>query len=644
MKKQIKVLSIFHIIIAVFFFISAIYMLLSKTIPYALLLSISSIYAVFVSISVNFNFVFPIILFLFSGFAIIIGIGLFKDWHFSNRAVIIVSIIYLLCFPFGTILGIYTLCTLSSFSERIFSSMIIQFAIVLAIFFLFHKICPDINKYCKQNPKTPMGIAGQLRDSTAPLYSSQELRFKIKTSPLETHATMGLNQAKQGNTDNAIKEFEKSIEILKQKNDEEEIASLSKERFNTWIILPLIAMVIYFIVSSSLIKSEQKIPLPILLIAVIGLKIGIDLSVSLINGGFFTLGIPISNSLEYYADVPKVEGIWSFLRDFNKLALSHHSKTHPPGGALFSWAVAKLFNYDLITTSLAIIVFSTLTLIPIYLLAKQLYGEKIGRYSLALCLVTPNIVLFSATSFDAVFTVFLVWSIYLYFRALHTHPILYGILTGVLLTISMLMNFTTTTLGVYFIVLALVAYLSNLVLPTNNVSQQFKRHLKVLFTAGSVVVLLYLLLYLGPHYNVFTNLQIALKKDSGGGTGYETIARYFFLSITNLFAFFIYIGVPTTVLWFRESSKTIRKAFQRSRFDNLLIAFILTFIGIAFSTLFTLEVERIWMYMLPFILIPAGNYLSSYIEERQEVWMFYVITALLWIQLLFFEIFLNTRW
>lgn len=644
MEKK-RILGILNIIISGYFFISVLYMFFAKSIPYVLLLSISGILGGFVSIPVEFNVTIPIIFFFLSGFGIAVGIGLLKGWNFSRISAMVLSVLYLPCLPIGTILGIYTLCMLSSLSERLFSSMIVQFVLVAAIFWYFHWICPDIHEYCKQNPKTPMGIAGQIRNSTAPLYSWPDMRLKIKSNLVEAHTTMGLAKAKQGDTDSAVKEFQEAADILKQsENKEISATSLPRERFNTWLILPFIALALYFIMSKALIKSEQTIPLPILFIAVIGLKIGIDLSVSLANGGFFTLGVPISNSLEYYTDVPKVEGLWSFLRDFNKLELSHHSETHPPGGALFSWAVAKLFNYDLITASFAIIVFSTLTLIPIYLLAKQLYGEKTGRYSLALYLITPNIVLFSATSVDAVFTVFLVWSVYFYFRALSEHPIFYGILSGVLLTVSMLMNFTTTVLGVYFIVLALVTYLGRRVLPSNDISQNFKRHLTVLFIAGGVVVLLYLLLYLGPRYNVFTNLRIARDKDRGGGTGYETIARYVFLSITNLFAFFIYIGVPTTALYVREIGKTIREAFRQSRFDSFLIAYVLTLLGIAFSTLFTLEVERIWMFMLPFIIIPAGKHLAAYIEERKKTRMFYVTTTLLWIQILAFEILLNTRW
>ncbi|HIE28312.1 TPA: hypothetical protein EYP66_13590, partial [Candidatus Poribacteria bacterium] len=121
------------------------------------------------------------------------------------------------------------------------------------------------------------------------------------------------------------------------------------------------------------------------------------------------------DNLQYYADVPEFESIGDIFRNYVQKApkLTVHSGTHPPGGTLFMWLVAHLFVYDKLTTSFAIILFAPLALIPMYLLSEQFYSRKVGLYTLALYLVTPNLVMFTATSMDAVFTVFLIWSVYL---------------------------------------------------------------------------------------------------------------------------------------------------------------------------------------------------------------------------------------
>ena len=117
-------------------------------------------------------------------------------------------------------------------------------------------------------------------------------------------------------------------------------------------------------------------------------------------------------SLEYYGDVPRVDelGIRRFLRDYSKPevfdTLSGHARTHPPGGVLFLWHVSGLFGYNLISASLVTIIFTAITVIPIYRLGEHLYGEKVGRYALLLFLITPNFVMFTGTSMDGPFSVF----------------------------------------------------------------------------------------------------------------------------------------------------------------------------------------------------------------------------------------------
>ena len=111
-------------------------------------------------------------------------------------------------------------------------------------------------------------------------------------------------------------------------------------------------------------------------------------------------------SLEYYGDVPRVDtaGLRSFLRDYAKLepfqTLSGHAQIHLPGGILFLWMVSKCFSYNLLTASLASICFTSLTVIPIFWIANDLYSAMGGRYATVLFLIMPNFVMFTTTSMD----------------------------------------------------------------------------------------------------------------------------------------------------------------------------------------------------------------------------------------------------
>ena len=367
-------------------------------------------------------------------------------------------------------------------------------------------------------------------------------------------------------------------------------------------------------------------------------------------------------SLEYYGDVPRVEelGIRRFLRDYSKPelfdTLSGHTRTHPPGGVLFLWHVSGLFGYNLISASLVSIIFTALTVIPIYRLGAHLYGEKVGRYALLLFLVTPNFVMFTGTSMDGPFSVFPILSIYLFYKARERETIPdqkwhefrpYSLLTGLSLALGMFMTYSTVVVGVFLCVVALLE------------RKQFRQYLKVLLFAASGFIGFYLLLFVLTGFRPIEALWAAIKKDEMGmGTGYESIGRYFHLSFANLFAFLIGVGFPITLVWLREIVSALKEwkqntasseqesnqtripwIFRHEKLDTFVIGFLITLFFFTFSTLFTMEVERIWIFMVPFFVIPVAKHLTP-----RPVSDFYWVVGILVAQLIVSEALLYTYW
>ena len=368
-------------------------------------------------------------------------------------------------------------------------------------------------------------------------------------------------------------------------------------------------------------------------------------------------------SLEYYGDVPRVDelGIRRFLRDYSKPevfnTLSGHARTHPPGGVLFLWHVSGLFGYNLISASLVTIFFTAITVIPIYRLGEHLYGEKVGRYALLLFLITPNFVMFTGTSMDGPFSVFPILSVYLFYRARDRETIPdqrwhefrpYSLLMGVSLALGMFMTYATVVVGVFLCVVALLE------------RQWFRQYLKVLLFAASGFIGFYLLLFVLTGFRPIEALWAAIKKDEMGmGTGYESIERYFHLSFANLFAFLIGVGLPITTLWLRELVGSVKEWRQNTQvsvperngsripwilrhddaLDTFVIGFLITLLFFTFSTLFTMEVERIWIFMVPFFVIPVAKHLTA-----RPMSDFYWVAGILVGQLILGEALLYTYW
>jgi len=208
---------------------------------------------------------------------------------------------------------------------------------------------------------------------------------------------------------------------------------------------------------------------------------------------------------------------------------------------------------------------------------------------------------------------------------------------GIALGFGMLMSYSTIFIGLFFGVVALLTFIAD--------RGRFKGVLAVLLIAGVTFAGFYLLMFALTGFNLFEALWASIQKDEAGmGTGYETIGRYFHLNVANLFAFLIGIGIPLTTVWIRQLVRTIWHARSGGTLDIYIIGYPISLLAIAFSTLFTMEVERIWIFMAPFIVIPVAKYLYERCEQRGSLADFYWVAGLLCVQLVLFEVMLYTYW
>ena len=413
-----------------------------------------------------------------------------------------------------------------------------------------------------------------------------------------------------------------------------------------WILPASVVLVAFFLLCRKLFLQRSVSSTWLFLISV-GFFLAISISVAMIDGYREVNGQQLPafqepytrTRYEYYSDVPKVDqvGLLSFIRDYAKpelfSTLSGHAQTHPPGGILFLWIISKFFGYNLLAASLGSVVFTSLTVIPIYLLAKELYGESIGRYTLALFLITPNFVMFTATSMDGPFSVCPILSLYLFYKGIFSDQTrLHGFLTGISLGCGMLMTYSTVFIGLFFTVVMLLTLIVD--------RKGFRRILTLLLIASVTFSAFYLLMFLFTGFNLLEALQASISKDKGAlGTGYETMGLYLHLSVGNLFAFLIGVGIPMATVWFRQIVRSIRDRQRGEPTGIYIIGYLISLLVIAFSTLFTMEVERIWIFMAPFILIPVAKHL-----RQRDIADFYWVAGLSCLQLVLFEVTLYTYW
>jgi hypothetical protein len=114
---------------------------------------------------------------------------------------------------------------------------------------------------------------------------------------------------------------------------------------------------------------------------------------------------------------------------------------------------------------------------------------------------------------------------------------------------------------------------------------------------------------------------------------------YWDVSATNLLGFLVGSGFIASTLWMRCATKGPR----RSACHALCAALGLTVLGLSFSTLFTRELERIWMFLTPLLLIGAACELDQLQPPYRTRWIVATM-VLLFVQTWCSQLLLYTLW
>jgi 4-amino-4-deoxy-L-arabinose transferase-like glycosyltransferase len=354
---------------------------------------------------------------------------------------------------------------------------------------------------------------------------------------------------------------------------------------------------------------------------------------------------PYQQPFTSYADVPKVEakGPANFLRNFSRRQLNdvmaNHSRTHPPGPVLFLWGVSRLFGPGLVPAWLATVLFASLATIPVFFLARDLYGETVARRALALFLLVPSVILFTTTSMDGPMMVFLMAAIWAFMRATAEGPRgwLRAIVSGLALALASFMTYTASYLLLFFGVIAVLAFFAE--------RPRFWRIVRVVPIAALAAVAFYGALYLAVDYDPFAALQRAIWANNElVGTGHGTFVQYVQVSLSNLFAFLFGMGFLLVAVWLLQVKVAASRARAGGEADLFVLAFPISLLVITFSALYTLEVERIWMFMALMLTLAGARYLDERRKQGGGEAAFYWTAGLLALQVVTMETFFDTLW
>lgn len=343
--------------------------------------------------------------------------------------------------------------------------------------------------------------------------------------------------------------------------------------------------------------------------------------------------VRFTNNMEYYASLNRIEP-GTFTNYLEAMpALSPFAREHPPGPLLFLWLLSQL-GLNIFGTSLAVALMGSLTLIPIFYAVKELFGGGPAKIAAILFIFVPGVILYSLTSMDIVFMFFAALAVALFIIALARANLFWSLLFGLSLIVAFYMSFTT----IFILPFLVLLFLFNL----KTITRPWLKAVIMLGSFGGIYYLMMLLL----NYNAYEVAQksLALQAESRVAAVAEGRTRiYAYHLFGNIVNFFVFLGLPLFFLVAKGLKFIIRSIKRYKSAYSLLLCATITWVAWDIFGITYGEVARIWLLLIPIFIIAISAILPD-LFPKQVAWAVPLIIAMMFIQTVIMEIYLDTYW
>jgi methylthioxylose transferase len=342
------------------------------------------------------------------------------------------------------------------------------------------------------------------------------------------------------------------------------------------------------------------------------------------SGGFDAISAPFRRPLDYFANVPLVSSLGprTFAERYPDLIragqLSLHTSTHPPGAVLTLWGLSRLTGGSVLGVSILVALIGAAGTVPTYFLTRAVASERSARVAAALFVCAPGVLLFAATSMDAVFMTVVAVALAALVRAPRSDG--WSFTAGVLAAIGLLFTFGAVALGLVAVGVGALSWRSE------GPARLVRRGA---LAAGGVVVGAVLLRAL-VGVDLVSSFRASVSahlSDPAEGT-----RPYAYWVVGNIVAFLISAGVAQTALLARETRERWRErrpGIEVALFGSLVVA--------SLSGMFKGETDHIWLFFIPLLVAAAAPSVSGREGLRTAV-------AIGLAQAILMQIFLYTFW
>lgn len=305
------------------------------------------------------------------------------------------------------------------------------------------------------------------------------------------------------------------------------------------------------------------------------------------------------HTTSYYTDAARIEDVGAFLRDFSWMRLEHHSSTHPPGPVLYYWLLLRLLGAKLAAPigGALLGVFASLGVAVAYALAGLWTNDPARRLGACFMFTLMPSLIVVLPSFDQVYPTLTMLACIAWWRSFDRARAAVGL--GLLAFVATMMAYQFLVLAIPFGLYALVA------LRERGWDPKLRRAMvRACAIAFGVWLGANILVSLVTPFHPFDSFTAALARQARYAA---VMQRPYAMSLAyDLYDFFLGGGIvviPLLAIHFvREGRREVA----------LTLVGLLSLLIVDLSGLLRCEAARVWLFLQPFAIVPAGLTLASF--------------------------------
>jgi hypothetical protein len=355
----------------------------------------------------------------------------------------------------------------------------------------------------------------------------------------------------------------------------------------------------------------------------------LDLAVAATDSGPAAWRAPLATSGEYPAAVPGLGPIPAFLRHFAERvpSLPDYAAQHPPGATLFYALIDRAWP-GLDGAAVASVAAACLGLLVVAALARDELAAAGERWAVVCWALAPAVVLYAATSADAMWAPVLAGAAVAAHRGLQRRSVGWTLAGGVLLWLASMMTFAAVLVLPF-----LLARAAGVAFGTEGRAEERRRWVVrwAVVTAATVLALVAALWLLAGYDVVAAVRAVSQFWSTAPGTRTRSWWKW---AGGDLVAFAAILGVPVTAALVAGTWTALRGR----AWSSLEAATLACLLAGALWGHTRGEVERMWQFLVPFAVVVAVRQLLRW-RARLPLLATVLLLQTLAIQVLFF-----TRW